>query len=128
MFLDQAFGQWVSALTGITFQQSFDAQSKVLPRGLFYTTDDTTTTLCTGPTKAHQITVMTVEIIDVDIDSAQSISQSLRTTINGFRGLLGGIWIAAAFVEQASDDYVSKALLQTDENLNVALFHVRIFS
>lgn len=67
-----------------------------------------------------------VEIYGEDIDAVDSVTETLRLALNGFRGQMGLTFVLGSFVSDHADDYTPKIELATDEGLNVQTFALQI--
>lgn len=69
-----------------------------------------------------------VEIISINIADVMAAAATLKSTLNGFIGRLGGstgVYVQALFVDDHDDDYVSSNV-DTDEGFYVAALDLQI--
>jgi hypothetical protein len=70
-----------------------------------------------------------VEFVDTDIDAVQTQADSIKTALQTITPgtIVGSTFCHGIFVNEHSDDYIPKTILDTDEGLHLATFSVRIF-
>jgi hypothetical protein len=69
-----------------------------------------------------------VECYGKDIDAVENVAATVLAGLNGYKGLMGGSFILAAFVSDSADDYQSRVLLSTDEGFHVSSMDVQILN
>jgi hypothetical protein len=67
-----------------------------------------------------------VEIYGEDIDAVESLADTLKPVLNGFRGNMGATTVLGMFVSDHAEEYTSKAEMSSSEGLHVATFALNI--
>jgi hypothetical protein len=72
-------------------------------------------------------TLFDVEVLGYDIDFVQTTADALKTALNGYIGYFSLDFARAVFVQDHSDDYLPRSMVDDDQGLHVATFQLRIF-
>jgi hypothetical protein len=124
--IDISFAQYLGTLTALPIQQGKIDETQPTARVWFQQQSSNTSVLNNG-TPYLDDTIFDVEVASLDIDQAQREANTIRTALNGYRGLMIFQPVQGVFVSDAADDYIPRNL-NADEGFQVCAFQVRIIS
>ena len=125
--IDVSFYWFLQSLTSYPVQQDrIDASQLATPRVWFQRQSQTTEVFVNG-TPGQTDTVFDVEVCGEDIDAVQNLANTLRTSLNGYSGIMLFDRVLGTFVNEANDEYIFKNF-DADDGFHVAAFQVQVIS
>lgn len=121
--IDQDFYTLLSSIDGVDTQQNSISEDKPATRVFFQRSNSNVDLFLNGSVFSVE-TIYTVEVASLDIDVGGALAESIKSTLNGYRGTVGSTTFLACFVIDASDDYIQKAE-GSDEGYHSFAFSVR---
>lgn len=122
--IDTDFAAYLSFLAMLPVQQNTISEDKRQPYIWFQRQSDDADTFLDG-TPALAETHYVVEVSGWSVDDVEATADMIKSSLNGYRGVLNFAFAHGCFVEQCSDDYIFR---NEDEDLgnHVCAFTVRV--
>lgn len=128
--IDTSFYTWLTANAhGYIVQENKIDFDQSLPWIWFKRASTIQERFLGGATRNLFTTEFDVEVISADIDGVQSMADTIKTALQNISpaSVVGSTYCMGIFVNEHTDDYISKVILNNDTGLHRATFSVRIF-